>query len=81
MPNLFALMSDGTDHSILLSPLGAGYSFPLEAMEETGKSKTGEARRKALIARADARASSTGSHCRGATARRDNIVVQHRDGA
>jgi hypothetical protein len=57
MPNLFALMSDRSDHSILLSPLGAAYSFPLEAMEETGKSKTGEAGRKALIARADARAS------------------------
>jgi hypothetical protein len=34
-----------------------GFLFPLEAMEETGKSKTGEAGRKALIARANARAS------------------------
>jgi hypothetical protein len=33
------------------------FSFPLEAMEVTGKSKTGEAGRKVLIARADARAS------------------------
>jgi len=32
-------------------------SFPLEAMAVTGKSKSGEAGRKALIARADARAS------------------------
>jgi hypothetical protein len=39
-------------------PLRAGFfSFPLEAMEVTGKSKTGEAGRKVLIARADARAS------------------------
>jgi hypothetical protein len=34
-----------------------GFSFPLEAMEETGKSKTGEAGRKVAIARADTRAS------------------------
>ena len=40
-----------------ISPLRAGFSFPLEAMEVTGKSKTGEAGRKVLIARADARAS------------------------
>ena len=40
-----------------LSPLRAGFPFPLEAMAVTGKSKTGEAGRKALIARADARAS------------------------
>jgi hypothetical protein len=33
------------------------FSVPLEAMAVTGKSKTGEAGRKALIARADARAS------------------------
>jgi hypothetical protein len=33
------------------------FSLPLEAMAVTGKSKTGEAGRKALIARADARAS------------------------
>ncbi len=37
-------------------PPSCGFSFPLEAMEETGKSKTGEAGRKVLIARADARA-------------------------
>jgi hypothetical protein len=30
-------------------PLRAGFSFPLEAMEVTGKSKTGEAARKAFI--------------------------------
>jgi hypothetical protein len=39
------------------SPHRAGFFFPLEAMEVTGKSKTGEAGRKVLIARADARAS------------------------
>ena len=39
------------------SPPPRGFFFPLEAMEVTGKSKTGEAGRKALIARADARAS------------------------
>jgi hypothetical protein len=33
-----------------------GFSFPLEAMAVTGKSKSGEAGRKTLIARADARA-------------------------
>jgi hypothetical protein len=32
------------------------FPFPLEAMEVTGKSKTGEAGRKALVARAAARA-------------------------
>src|SRR5262249_51242391 len=38
-----------------------GFSFPLEAMEVTGKSKTGDAGRKVLIARADARASLLGA--------------------
>jgi hypothetical protein len=37
-------------------PPRAGFFFPLEAMAVTGKSKSGEAGRKALIARADARA-------------------------
>jgi hypothetical protein len=59
-PNLFALMSDGSDYqsptTAKFSPL-RGFFFPLEAMEVTGKSKTGEAGRKVLIARADARAS------------------------
>jgi hypothetical protein len=32
------------------------FFFPLEAMEETGKSKTGKSGRKVPIARADARA-------------------------
>jgi hypothetical protein len=39
-------------------PQPAGlFSFPLEAMEVTGNSKTGEAGRKVAVARADARAS------------------------
>jgi hypothetical protein len=42
--------------SLRLNPLRAGFSFPLEAMEETGKSKTGEAGRKVSIVRGDARA-------------------------
>jgi hypothetical protein len=54
--NLFALMPDGPDHPFASIPLRTGFSFPLEAMEVTGKSKTGEAGRKALIARAEARA-------------------------
>jgi|HubBroStandDraft_6_1064221.scaffolds.fasta_scaffold992309_2 hypothetical protein len=41
----------------LSRPLARVLSFPLEAMEVTGKSKTGEAGRKVAIARADARAS------------------------
>ena len=49
-------MSDRSNHSLDSAPLRAGSSLPLEAMEVTGKSKTGEAGRKALIARADARA-------------------------
>jgi hypothetical protein len=40
-----------------LSPLRAGFPFPLEAMAVTGKSKSGEAGRKVNIARADTRAS------------------------
>jgi hypothetical protein len=56
-PILFALMSDGSDHRRRLSPLRAGFSFSLEAMAAIGKSKSGEAGRKVLIARADARAS------------------------
>ncbi len=39
------------------TPGKRGISFPLEAMAVTGKSKSGEAGRKVLIARADARAS------------------------
>ena len=57
MPNLFALMSDGANHPPLLSPLRAGFYFPLEAMEDTGKSKAGEAARTVAMVRADARAS------------------------
>jgi hypothetical protein len=38
-------------------PPPRGFFLPLEAMAVTGKSKTGEAGRKVLIARADARAS------------------------
>jgi hypothetical protein len=41
----------------LAHPPSRGFFLPLEAMEVTGKSKTGDAGRKALIARADARAS------------------------
>jgi hypothetical protein len=37
-------------------PASLKFSFPLEVMEVTGKSKTGEAGHKALIARAEARA-------------------------
>jgi hypothetical protein len=38
-------------------PFSAGFFFPLEAMEVTGKSKTGDAGRQVSVARADARAS------------------------
>jgi hypothetical protein len=48
-------MPDGSDHPVKL-PLRAGFFFPLEAMEETGKSETGKAGRKVPVARADARA-------------------------
>lgn len=47
----------GAARYVLFAPLCAGFFFPLEAMEFTGKSKSGEAGRKALVARADARAS------------------------
>jgi hypothetical protein len=40
-----------------IEPPPCGFFLPLEAMAVTGKSKTGEAGRKVLIARADARAS------------------------
>jgi hypothetical protein len=40
-----------------LPPFARVFLFPLEAMEVTGKSNTGEAGRKVAIARADARAS------------------------
>src|SRR5271154_1183823 len=50
-------MPDGPDHPFGSTPFARVFFFPLEAMEVTGKSKTGEAGRKALIARADARAS------------------------
>ena len=42
---------------ICSDPLRAGFSFPLEAMEDTGKSKAGEAARTVAMVRADARAS------------------------
>ena len=41
---------------ICSDPFRAGFSFPLEAMEDTGKSKTGEAARTVAMVRADARA-------------------------
>jgi len=47
----------GAARHVLFAPSCAGFFFPLEAMEVTGKSKSGEAGRKALVARADARAS------------------------
>jgi hypothetical protein len=49
-------MSDGSDHPLGSTP-SHGFFFLLEAMEVTGKSKTGEAGRKVSIGRADARAS------------------------
>ena len=48
-------MPDGYDDPLPLSPLRV-FPFPLEAMEETGKSKTGEAGCEVVITRADARA-------------------------
>jgi hypothetical protein len=48
-----------------------------EAMEDTGKSKTGRAGRKVVIARADA----IGSDRRRVTTRGNNVLVRHRDGA
>jgi hypothetical protein len=56
MPNLFALISDGGDHPPPLSPLVRVF-LPLEAMEDTGKFKAGEAARTVAMVRADARAS------------------------
>jgi hypothetical protein len=56
MPNLFALISDGGDHPAPLSPLVRVF-LPLEAMEDTGKFKAGEAARTVAMVRADARAS------------------------
>jgi hypothetical protein len=47
-------MSDGSDDPPPLNPLRTGFSFALEAMEVTKKSKTSEAGREALIARAEA---------------------------
>jgi hypothetical protein len=47
-------MSDGSDDPLQLDPLRTGFSFALEAMEVTEKSKTSEAGRGALIARAEA---------------------------
>jgi hypothetical protein len=56
MPNLFALISDGGDYPPPLSPLVRVF-LPLEAMEDTGKFKAGEAARTVAMVRADARAS------------------------
>jgi len=50
---LFALMLDVSDHCSI--PPSHGFFFPLEAMEVTGKPKSGEAGRKALVAPAKAR--------------------------
>jgi len=47
-------MSNGSDHPLVSIP-PHGFFFPLEAMEVTGKSKTAEAGRNALIARAETR--------------------------
>jgi hypothetical protein len=49
-------MPDGLDHRIVSTPFARVFPFPWKPMEETGKSKTGEAGRKVRIARGDARA-------------------------
>ena len=49
-------MSDGSDDLVGLTPFARVFPFPWKPMEETGKSKTGEAGRKVRIARGDARA-------------------------
>jgi hypothetical protein len=55
MQNLFALMADGSDHSLASILPSHEFFLSPEAMEVTGKLNSGEARRKANAARAEAR--------------------------
>jgi len=50
------LRSPEATRSDFPTPIRAGFFFSLEAMSITEQSKTGEAGRKTLVARADARA-------------------------